>query len=117
MKEQQINELIKSSGSDTNLISDGYHTFGELYEHRIMLFIALAKQTMSAWRTTKHSDGSSWDGWFVLGIFKKAGEQMTYHLPMSKWNDCEFAETLDKAPDFDGHTSNDVLNRIKTHLL
>ena len=44
---------------------------------------------------------------------EEKGEQMTYHLPMSKWDECNFANTLDKAPDFDGHTSQDVLERIK----
>lgn len=113
-KEQEINELIKSDGIDTNLISDGYHTFGELYDHRIALFIAVAKHSKCAWRSTSHSDGSSWLGWFVLGIFKEQGNQITYHLPMTEWDNCEFAETLDKAPEFDGHTSADVLNRIKS---
>ena len=28
------------SDIDTNLISDGYHTFGELYDHRFALFLA-----------------------------------------------------------------------------
>jgi hypothetical protein len=112
----RIKELAETKVISTNDISDGYHTFGELYQHRIAIFIALAKQTGFAWRTKKHSDGSSWDGWFVLGIFKKAGEQMTYHLPISEWDKCYFADTLDKAPDFDGHTSTDVLERL-TKLL
>jgi hypothetical protein len=34
---------LKACGMDTNRISDGYHTFGELYDHRIQLFIALCK--------------------------------------------------------------------------
>ena len=52
------------------------------------------------------------EGWFVLGMGKKQGEQITYHLPMSEWEYCSFAETLEKAPDFDGHSSQDVLQRI-----
>ena len=115
-KEEALNILIKD-GVNTNKISDGYHTFEELYEHRIMLFIALCKElddTFKApvWRSKKHSDGSAWDGWFLLGINKKSGQQITYHLPISKWDITDFAEELDKAPDFDGHTSGDVLNRI-----
>lgn len=107
---------------DTNEISDGYHTFGELYEHRITLYIALCKWVRSfmyregngdVWRSKLHSDGSSFDGWFILGINKEKGEQITYHLPLEKWNETGFAETLEKAPEFDGHTSEDVLERIK----
>ena len=104
-------------------ISDGYHTFDELYEHRIVLFIALCKalwidpqyqtgQKSHVWRSLKHSDGSSFNGWFVMGIGKERGEQITYHLPMSKWEETEFAPTLDFAPNFDGHTPEDVLKRL-----
>ena len=100
---------------DTNEISDGYHTFGELYEHRITLFIALCKRyerDISVWRSKLHSDGTSFDGWFVLGIDKREGRQITYHLPIEKWEETNFAEDLNKAPEFDGHKAQDVLNRL-----
>lgn len=126
-KEEAINILIKD-GVDTNKISDGYHSFGELYEHRIQLHIALCYQLhlrringsdkildfdQEVWRSTLHSDGSSFDGWFLLGIGKKSGNQITYHLPASMWDNTHFAETLQRSPEFDGHTPNDVLIRIK----
>ncbi|RYC69610.1 WDGH domain-containing protein [Spirosoma sordidisoli] len=120
---EQINEQIKLV--DSNQVSDGYHTFGELYEHRICLWIALCEiaQTVKdrdeycyehiVWRSKAHSDSSEWDGWFLLGLMTEPGKQMTYHLPMSKWDECSFARTLEKAPEYDGHTSSDVLARIK----
>jgi hypothetical protein len=102
-------------------ISDGYHTFDELYEHRITLYIALCRWLFNAlakrsdvWRSQVHSDGSNYDGWFLLGINKEKGKQITYHIPNERWEETEFAETLDKAPEFDGHTSADVLTRIKS---
>lgn len=103
---------------DNIQISDGYHTFDELYEHRIALWIALCRvlqrtaDTPYVWRSRLHSDGSEFKGWFVLGYRCVARKQITYHLPMSRWDECGFAETLDKAPDFDGHTSADVLKRL-----
>ena len=116
-KEDKINALI-AEGCDTNLISDGFHTFGELYEHRIVLFIALCCMVKkNVWRSRAHSDGSVLDGWFILGIGYAAGEQITYHLPMSKWAETDFAETLDKAPEYDGHTSDDVLRRLEKTLI
>ena len=104
-------------------LSDGYHTFDELYEHRIVLFITLCKillhdpqyqtgQKSHVCPSLQHSDGSSFNGWFVMGIGKERGEQITYHLPMSKWDETDFAPTLDFAPNFDGHTSDDVLKRL-----
>lgn len=114
-------ELTKIDGNT----SDGYHTFNELYEHRITLFIALCnKMTFlihsmdgrGVWRSKKHSDGELAFGgdWFVLGINKEKGKQITYHLPIEKWDDTQFAETLETAPEYDGHTPDDVLERLKT---
>ena len=66
------------------------------------------------WKSKLHSDGSSFEGWFVLGIGEEYQEQLTYHLPIELWEQCFFAKTLVKAPTFDGHTSECVLNRLKT---
>jgi hypothetical protein len=107
-------------------ISDGCHTFDELYEHRITLFIALCKrlqkdflkETMAdskyvPWRSHLHSDGTLFNGWFILGIGERKGEQITYHLPMDRWEKCGFVETLARAPEYDGHTPEDVLKRLE----
>lgn len=119
--EDHEHEIIESDISSvvreqkvTGETSDGYHTFNELYEHRIVLWIALCKCYQErVWRSKLHSDGSSYEGWFVLGMNKEKGEQITYHLPLSRWEDTEFAETLEKAPEYDGHLSNtDTLERI-----
>lgn len=107
-------------------ISDGYHTFDELYEHRILNFIFSCSLLLKyndvmydrsgkyqVWKSETHSDGSVWDGWFIMGIHSKPGEQITYHLPMSYWEMTKFAQEYDMAPPFDGHTSTDVLERLK----
>ena len=110
-------------------ISDGYHTFDELYDHRITLYIALCKmyqqhwqqvvETTSdnfcptIWRSQLHSDGINYDGWFILGIGIEKGHQITYHIPNERWEETNFAQELKKAPEFDGHKSQDVLERIK----
>ena len=105
--------------------SDGYHTFEELYDHRITLFIALCKSFFdvfgakeeagryACWRSKVNGDGTKWDGYFVMGIGKEAEKQITYHLPLSRWEETDFAPTLKQAPEFDGHSSSDVLERLK----
>lgn len=115
IKEEIINNLIQRKKVDTNLISDGHHTFGELYEHRIELFITLAnilqdKTSKIVWRFKTD------DEWFILGINCAPESQITYHLPISKWNETDFAITFtyDTKPEFDGHTPKDVLERLKT---
>ena len=114
---------------DKGNLSDGYHTFNELYEHRHILYILLCKKIQKpkysgdsrnifgdekiVWRSKKHADGTMYDGWFVMGINKDAEKQISYHLPLSKWDQTEFADTLKKAPIWDGHTSADVLKRLE----
>jgi len=117
-----INELIQAL-PDKNDISDGYHTFRELYDHRVELWIAFCSMFESyrtvlsmspvTWRSKLHSDGSSYPGWFVLGVGTLPGEQITYHLPEDKWSSCDFAQIRETAPEFDGHTPKDVLARLK----
>ena len=110
---------------------DGYHTFDELYDHRITLFIALCRHMhellgmenpgkFKVWRSKRHSDGELCFGTgtqYVLGIGTEKGKQITYHIPIERWDDTNFVGLndgdLEKAPEFDGHTSDDVLNRLK----
>ena len=120
----QINKLIKEENIDKSGISDGYHTFRELYSHRNTLFVVLCKeiyfnpayqqgQKANIWKTIYYSNGEEIEkSWFLMGIGYDSGEQITYHLPMSYWTKAEFADTLDKAPPFDKHTSDDVLSRL-----
>lgn len=99
-------------------LSDGYHTFNELYEHRITLFIALCKFVDSENYNTGRID-RCWkmtpkDGWFLMGIGTDPGKQITYHLPESKWEETSFAIVIEeKEFVFDEHTSADVLERLK----
>lgn len=113
---------------------DGYHTFNDLYDHRITLFIALCRLMVKAtnpylteeykkqlniqpvWRSKRHSDGELCFGTgnqFVLGIGTEEGKQITYHIPRERWSETDFADTLEKAPEFDHHTSEDVIERLK----
>jgi hypothetical protein len=97
---------------DTGEVSDGYHTFNELYEHRHALFLAVGRLTsLHAWKSWTHSDGKGIEGWFLAGIDLPTGT-ITYHLPERLWDSMPFAEELDSAPEWDGHTSSDVVNRL-----
>lgn len=109
--------LIRAEGEDLE-VSDGYHTMDELYKHRIVLYIALCRQLQApngpkVWRSRLHSDGSSYEGWFIMGVGDRPGKQITYHIPLEYWVPTNFAIYLEKAPEFDGHTSADVLERIE----
>lgn len=97
--------------SNTNDISDGYHTFGELYEHRHALFLAVCRAYPS-WKSRLHSDGSNMPGWFIAGVDTPAG-MVTYHIPDAWWFLYDIQE-LGRAPEWDGHTSYDAIDRLET---
>lgn len=115
-----IKTLIEDKLIDTNKISDGYHCFGELYEHRIVLFITICQalcnnnQSERVWKSIYHSDGTKFDGWFIIGIDYAPGEQITYHLPIKYWDKTSFVKAIDKAPEWDNHTSEEVIERLST---
>lgn len=109
---------------DTNMggISDGYHTFDELYEHRHALFLSLMSLLPGqSWYSSLHDDGSSYSGWFIAGInlpYLKGSGTITYHLPDRLLEQAEQtgATHLEKAPPWDGHTAHDVVRRLHAFL-
>lgn len=101
---------------DTDKASDGYHTFGDLYRHRCLLFIALIKNCPEmSWRSLRHDDGSAHDGWFIAGMRLPTGD-ITYHLPEEMWTLLHGIETREKAPAWDRHTSKDVCDRLESWI-
>jgi len=110
--EEAVNKLIQMLDIDRGKISDGYHTFDELYEHRHALFITLANKYIDAWKSRKHNDGSEYEGWFIAGIGLLEGHQVSYHLPDRLWDKLQI-EAYETAPVAgDGHTSHDVIERL-----
>jgi len=94
---------------DIGDLSDGYHTFNQLYYQRMMLFAALVKQNKGrAWKSHRHEDGELCfgGGWFVVGITTPEGEY-TYHYE-DKYFDLFDCEELPAGKHWDGHTETDV---------
>lgn len=106
--------------SDKGQISDGYHTFDELYRYR-MIYHAWA---VRAWqqagypvvKSHRHSDGESCfgGGWFIVSAQLPTG-QVSNHYEDEYWDlfDCPEVE---KAPEWDGHTPQQAADRIETAL-
>lgn len=92
-------------------MSDGYHTFDELYEHRHAQFSVIC-HTFNGWKSKLHDDGTMFYGWFIAGVPTAQG-QATYHLPISWWDRFKCAE-IKRAPKWDGHTPADVVYRLQT---
>lgn len=89
-------------------LSDGYHSFNELYAHRMQLFAVICHQNQAhAWKSALHHDGSMFDDYFIVGVNTPLG-QFTYHYHMKHWNLFEVQE-LQRAPEWDGHTADHVM--------
>lgn len=92
--------------------SDGYHTFNELYHHRAVLFSVIVKAFQDkAWKSKKHHDGTMYDGMFIVGIDTPRG-QATYHYDIDPYWDMFECPELQRAPEWDGHTPEEAINRI-----
>ena len=88
-------------------ISDGSHTFYDLYYHRMVLFSIICNRFSDiAWKSKQHEDGSMYPGYFVVGINTPEG-QFSYHYPLNYWDNFMVTE-LHTAPEWDGHQPEDV---------
>lgn len=114
---QKINDLLAKHAREGGVMgksfkivgedmSDGFHTFDELYEHRCLLFInlCLANQAQAYWRP-------HYDGWPLIGLDSKFG-QMTYHVP-EKYLPLFRSRIKEGGPEWDGHSSAQVIERLK----
>jgi hypothetical protein len=106
---------------NTNL--NAYRPQPEPVDHIYALFIALCS-SISKNRSLLRDPNVVWrtrdlpfpltlpTGHFMMGIFSKPGHQIIYILPDAYWDLTHFAATLDKTPEFDGHTEGDVIARL-----
>ena len=93
---------------DSGSISDGYHTFNELYEHRMHLFAVICNQNKElSWKSKLHHDNTMYDNYFIVGITTPQGNY-TYHYHIDHWDMFNVKE-LDKAPEWDGHKPSDII--------
>lgn len=141
-----LNELIqvgKESGElKTGEISDGYHTFDELYEFRKAYNVALfntwasiehsvlsddssiddllstaVKPAFDVHKSTRHHDGELCfgGGWFIVVAVLPSG-QISNHYPIEDWDLFKIPEARKAKYEFDGHTGEDVINRLLSVL-
>ena len=93
-------------------VSDGYHTFGELYHHRAVLFSVICNANKDkAWKSKSHHDGTMYADMFIVGIDTPQG-QATYHYNVNPYWEMFDVPSLDFAPKWDGHTSDTAIQRI-----
>lgn len=105
---KKIKKLKDKNLINEELISDTFHTFESLYFQRCILFATICNQNKHiAWKSKKHSDGTMFKDYFIVGINTLKGTY-TYHYHKQYWPYFEDIKELDYAPEWDGHTENDV---------
>lgn len=107
-------KYVKIPESGIGDLSDGYHTFNELYHHRAILFSVICSIFNNmAWKSKNHHIGGEpmYDGMFIVGINTPYG-QATYHYNIDPYWDIFNVKELKYAPKYDGHTPDDAINRI-----
>lgn len=106
----RVKAICEAAGvKEIDDLSDGFHTFRQLYYQRMMLFATIVKQNRDkAWKSLRHEDGELCfgGGWFIVGIDTPEGSY-TYHYEDNYFSlfDCE---ELEYGKHWDGHTEKDV---------
>lgn len=103
---------------DKGNISDGYHTFNELYSFRkaynACLFNEWAKQNKyDTHKSLRHYDGDECfgGGWFIVVAILPIG-QISNHYEIKDWDLFRIPEYEKAKYPFDGHTPQNVLQRL-----
>lgn len=111
-----LNQTLRALPDGTGKISDGYHTFGELYDHRRALTAVLAASAATggdSWRSKEHHPDADpmFPGYFIVGIELPTGT-ITYHYKLTHWDDFAAVPELEHAPKWDGAGPPETVDRL-----
>ena len=104
---------------DKGEISDGYHTFNELYRYRMLynaaFFNLLPKEIVH--KSKRHHDGEECfgGGWFIVMANLPNG-QISNHYELKDWDLFQIPEK-EVADEWDGHTPQEAADRLHKYLL
>lgn len=137
--QSEIDNLnFQGFGREVAQLSDGYHTFDQLYEFRKLYNAALFnewakgekfnmnsvplwegayKPKFSIHKSWRHHDGElCFDGgWFIVVAILPTG-QISNHYHEKDWDLFQIPETEKALFEFDGHTAKDVEDRLTAFL-
>lgn len=104
-------EENRKEGEHNGEISDGYHTFSELYDHRNLLFINLCKTLKNDF--TVYVVEEHYEKHFLLVLHSNLG-QISYHIGNELlYLVKDFKRRTSDEHNWDGHTSDDVIKILK----
>lgn len=108
----------QKESTDKGEISDGYHTFNELYHYRMLYNAAFFNLLPKEWvhKSKKHHDGEECfgGGWFIVMANLPTG-QISNHYELKDWDLFQIPEK-EKADEWDGHTPQEAAERLYKYL-
>ena len=122
--EDEAKEMIawlekQGTPQDKGEISDGYHTFNELYYYRMLYNAAFFNMLPKEWvhKSKKHHDGEDCfgGGWFIVMANLPTG-QISNHYELKNWDLFQIPEK-EVADKWDGHTPQEAADRLHKYLL
>lgn len=103
---------------DKGEISDGYHTFNELYYYRMLYNAAFFNLLPKEWvhKSKRHHDGEECfgGGWFIVMANLPTG-QISNHYELKDWDLFQIPEKK-IADEWDGHTPQEAAERLHKYL-
>lgn len=110
---------------ENDAVTDSYHTMQELYDMRLALCVKLfeslyaeeliGKDLLSRepWvvKSKLHNDGTMFPGYFIIAANLAKG-QISFHYELKHWDKFQIPEVEQIPWEYDGHTSQDVIERL-----
>lgn len=120
--EKILGSIQNKKPVDVGEVSDGYHTFNELYRYRMLynaaFFNLLARSgQVEVCKSRRHSDGEKCfgsDDWFIVMAILPTG-QVSNHYESKYWDLFDVPER-ETAFEYDGHTPNEASDRLEKYL-
>lgn len=117
----RINDIIDSlqqEQTDMAEVSDGYHTFNELYYYRMLYNAAFFNLLPKEWvhKSKRHHTGEECfgGGWFIVMANLPTG-QISNHYELKDWDLFKIPER-EIADEWDGHTPQEAAERLHNYL-
>ena len=109
---------LQQEQEDMGEVSDGYHTFNELYYYRMLYNAAFFNLLPKGWvhKSKRHHTGEECfgGGWFIVIANLPTG-QISNHYELKDWDLFKVPEK-EFADEWDGHTPKEAAERLKRYL-
>lgn len=111
-------DSLQQEQTDMGEVSDGYHTFNELYYYRMLYNAAFFNLLPKEWvhKSKRHHTGEECfgGGWFIVMANLPTG-QISNHYELKDWDLFQVPEK-EFADEWDGHTPQEAAERLHKYL-